>query len=57
MTANLNCQLYIDISYRGLDKFKKDNLLKQGIRLSFETDESVLLTRDNADVSVYDDEF
>jgi hypothetical protein len=31
-------------------------MLSQGIRISFETDESVLLSRDNADVSVYDNE-
>lgn len=31
-------------------------MLTQGIRISFETDESVLLSRDNADVSVYDNE-
>lgn len=29
-------------------------MLQHGIRISFEADESLLLTRENADVSVYD---
>lgn len=31
-------------------------MLQQGIRISFEADESLLLSRDNADVSVFDNE-
>lgn len=54
MLAQLNCQIFIDVSVRGLSTAQKNDILKEGIRLSFETDQSMMIDRENPNVTLYD---
>lgn len=54
MLTQLNCQIFIDVSVRGLSTAQKNDILKEGIRLSFETDQSMMIDRENPNVTLYD---
>lgn len=53
MAAKLNCQIFIDISTKDTKIKDIKKVLQQGIRLSFEANESMLINSENKDVTIH----
>ena len=56
MSAVLNVEIKITISYRGIDLNLKNKILDQGIRMCFEKNNSMILKRGNPNVFLDDNE-
>jgi len=53
MAAKLNCQIFIDISTKGIKAKDIKKVFEQGIRLSFEANESMLINSENKNATIH----